>query len=121
MRRKHHDLLAWQQSIALVKVIYRLTENFPQSELYALTNQMRRAAVSVPANIAEGVGRGGTKELLRYLAIARGSLSELETYLVLARELGYASSTEQADIQIDRVFGLVGGLINSHRRSNTPE
>ena len=121
MKRKHHDLLAWQQSIALVKVIYRLTEGFPQNELYALTSQMRRAAVSVPANIAEGLGRNSTKELLRYLAIARGSLSELDTYLVLTRELGYASSTEQADVQIDRVFGLVGGLINSHRKSRAPE
>lgn len=121
MRRKHHDLLAWQQGVALVKVIYRLTEAFPQSELYALTSQMRRAAVSVPANIAEGLGRNSAKELLRYLAIARGSLSELDTYLVLTRELGYASSTEQADVQIDRVFGLVGGLINSHRKSRAPE
>ncbi len=121
MKRKHHDLLAWQQSISLVKEIYRLTESFPQSELYALTSQMRRAAVSVPANIAEGMGRNSTKELLRFLAIARGSLSELETYLVLAREPGYASSTEQADNQIDRVFGLVGGLINSYRKSSVQE
>ena len=118
MKRKHHDLLAWQQSIALVKVIYRLTENFPQSELYALSSQMRRAAVSVPANIAEGMGRYSTKELLQFLTIARGSLSELDTYLVLAKELGYVNSTEQADNQLDRVFGLVGGLINSHRKSS---
>jgi four helix bundle protein len=72
VKRKHHDLLAWQQSIALVKIIYRLTENFPQSELYALTSQMRRAAVSVPANIAEGMGRNSTKELLQFLTMAKG-------------------------------------------------
>jgi len=118
VKRTHHDLLAWQQSIALVKVIYHLTASFPQSELYALTNQMRRAAVSVPANIAEGMARNSTKELLQFLTIARGSLSELETYLVLTRELGYASDTQQADTQVDRVFGLIGGLINSHRKSS---
>ena len=118
MKRRHHDLLAWQQSIELVKVIYRLTANFPQSELYSLTSQMRRAAVSVPANIAEGLGRDSAKELLRFLVIARGSLTELDTYLVLTRELGYATNTEQADNQIDRVFGLLGGLINSRKKSS---
>ena len=117
MKRKHYDLLAWQQSIEFVKIIYRLTESFPQSELYGLTAQMRRAAVSVPANIAEGMGRNSTRELLQFLIIARGSLSELDTFVVLARELGYAKSTEQADSQLDRVFGLVGGLINSQRKA----
>ena len=117
MERKHHDLLAWQQSIELVKIIYELTGSFPQSELYGLTAQMRRAAVSVPANIAEGMGRNSTKELLQFLMIARGSLSELDTFVVLARELGYARTTEQVDKQLDRVFGLVGGLINSYRKA----
>lgn len=116
MKRAHHDLLAWQQGIGLVKAIYGLTANFPKSELYALTGQMRRAAVSVPANIAEGMARESTKELLQFLTIARGSLSELETYLVLTRELGYAENTGQAEAQVDRVFGLIGGLIRSHRR-----
>jgi four helix bundle protein len=67
VKRKHHDLLAWQQGVSLVKAIYRLTANFPHSELYGLTSQMRRAAVSVPANIAEGMGRNTTKELLQFL------------------------------------------------------
>ena len=119
MKRKHHDLLAWQQSIELVKVIYRLTDSFPPAEQYGLTAQMRRAAVSVPANIAEGMGRNSTRELLQFLTIARGSLSELDTFVVLARELGYVKSTDRADDQLDRVFGLVGGLINSHRRSGS--
>jgi len=118
VKRLHHDLLAWQQGIALVKVIYQLTARFPQGEQFALTSQMRRAAVSVPANIAEGMARNSTKELLQFLTIARGSLSELETYLVLTRELRYAGDTEQADAQVDRVFGLIGGLISSHRKSS---
>ena len=118
MKRAHHDLLAWQQGIALVKVVYQLTSTFPKSELYALTSQMRRAAVSVPANIAEGVARNTTGDFLRFLHIARGSLSELETYVVLARELGYASDTQQIDAHLERVFGLVGGLINSQREPN---
>ena len=120
MRRKHHDLLAWQQGIALVKAVFRLTQNFPQSELYALTSQMRRAAVSVPANIAEGMGRNSTKELLQFLTIARGSLSELDTYLVLTRELEYSKDTSDIETTIDRVFGLIGGLINAHRKPSTP-
>jgi four helix bundle protein len=119
VKRKHHDLLAWQQGIELVKIIYRLTENFPQREVYGLTAQMRRAAVSVPANIAEGMGRNSTRELLQFLTIARGSLSELDTFVVLARELGYTKSTDQADNQLDRVFGLVGGLINSNRKTGS--
>lgn len=121
MKRKHHDLLAWQQGIVLVKAVYRLTAGFPQNELYGLTSQMRRAAVSVPANIAEGMGRNSTKELLQFLVIARGSLSELDTYVVLSKELGFASSTEEIESLVDRVFALIGGLINSHRKSGSRE
>jgi four helix bundle protein len=116
VRRKHHDLLAWQQGIVLVKAVYRLTQRFPQSELYALTSQMRRAAVSVPSNIAEGMGRNSTKELLQFLMIARGSLSELDTYMVLAKELEYSKDTDDIETTIDRLFGLIGGLINAHRK-----
>lgn len=107
MRRKHHDLQAWQFAIRLVKDVYTLTANFPSSETYGLTNQMRRSAVSVPSNIAEG------KEFLHFLGIARGSLSELETQIVIAREIGYLSDSAALERQIDDVFGLIGGLINS--------
>ena len=81
MRRKYRDLHAWQRAIELVKVIYRLTAAFPDSERLGLTAQMRRAAVSVPSNIAEGAARRTTREYLHFPGIARGSLSELDTQL----------------------------------------
>ncbi len=98
----------------LVTVVYRLTADFPQSELYGLTNQIRRAAVSVPSNIAEGMARQSGRETLQFLSIARGSLSELETQVLLARNLGYISASEEGVMKkIEDVFGLLGGLMNS--------
>ena len=79
----------------LVEQIYRLTQSFPKKEVYALSSQMQRAAVSIPANIAEGHARDSTKEFLHYISIALGSLAELETYLILARRLSYL---EERDI-----------------------
>jgi four helix bundle protein len=121
LRRKHHDLIAWQQGIALVKGIYRFTAEFPESERFGLTSQMRRAAVSVPSNIAEGVGRNFQKERIQFLAIARGSLTELETHLIIARELGYSSGEQELLELIDRVFALLNGLMNAERRKVSPK
>jgi len=84
VRRKHRDLLVWQHAIALVTIVYRVTSAFPDSERFGLIAQMRRAAVSVPSNIAEGAARNTTKEYLHFLGIARGSLSELDTQFVVA-------------------------------------
>lgn len=117
MRRKHHDLLVWQRAISLVKGVYDLTAGFPASETYGLTSQMRRSAVSVPSNIAEGAARISEKEFLHFLGVARGSLSELETQLILAKEIGLVSETAELETQIDDIFGLLGGLINSIRNS----
>ena len=116
MKRKHHDLIAWQQGIALVKRIYPITSDFPESEKFSLSSQMRRAAVSVPANIAEGVGRNSQKERIQFLAIARGSLAELETHVIIARELGYSSGGQEIVELMDRVFALLNGLMNAERR-----
>ena len=115
MRRKHHELLAWQRAIQLVKAVYELTASLPASEQFGLSAQMRRGAISIPSNIAEGAGRNSSKEFLHFLGIARGSLSELETQVVIARELGYVAETDSIEKQIDDVFGLLGGLINSLR------
>lgn len=88
MIRSYRDLLVWQRAMDIVVSVYTLTKAFPQSEIYGLTSQIQRAAVSIPSNIAEGYGRSD-KEFGRYLAIARGSLSELETQLELANRIGY--------------------------------
>lgn len=90
------DLKVWQKGISLVEHVYLFTRDFPKEETYGLTSQMRRAAVSVPGNIAEGHARESTKEFLRFLSIAVGSLSEVETYLEVAKRLTYGKA-ETAD------------------------
>jgi len=118
VKRKHHDLRAWQEAMALVKDVYRITASFPKDELYALTSQMRRAAVSIPSNIAEGAARTGDKEFLQFLSISRGSLSELETQLIIAKELGYMLELNEIMLKMDGLFGLLGGLMKSLRVRN---
>ena len=104
----------------LVKEIYRLTQNFPKEEIYGIVSQMRRAAVSIPSNISEGAARGGDREFMQFLIIARGSLSELETQLIISHELGYLSEISNVQKRIDRLFSLIGGLLRSLReRANT--
>lgn len=112
--RKHHKLLAWQESITLVKQVYEISSHYPKEEIYGLTSQMRRAAVSIPSNIAEGAARDSATEFTRFLIISRGSLSELETQVLIAKELGYYHD-EKISEQIDKVFALIGGLLKSVR------
>ena len=119
MKRKHHDLLAWQHAMELVEVIYKLTATFPQSEQYGLTSQMRRSAVSVPSNIAEGAGRDSVADFNRFLIIARGSLSELETQVLLTQKLCFCSDVAEVLNKINQVFALLGGLINSLKKRNS--
>lgn len=116
MKRSHRDLKAWQQAMELVATIYSATSRFPQHEQFGLTGQLRRAAVSVPANIAEGAARNGSKEFLHFLGIASGSLSELDTLVELAHKLGYLEQREELQRQADDVAGLVMGLAASIRR-----
>jgi four helix bundle protein len=123
MKHQHHELQAWQRAMGLVKSVYLATKTFPKEEIYGLASQMRRAAVSVPSNIAEGAARSSSKEFLQYLFIARGSLMELETQLVIACDLGYITDDCKASISedIESVFALVSGLISLLRRRSTKE
>jgi len=113
--RKHHELKAWQEAMELVKEIYRVTRNFPKEEIYCLVSQMRRAAVSIPSNISEGAARGGDREFIQFLIIARGSLSELETQLIISYELGYLQNISDIQKRVDRLFSLIGGLLRHLR------
>ena len=88
------ELTVWQKSMNLAAEVYRITKKLPKDELFGLTNQLRRAAVSIPSNIAEGNGRDTSKEYLRFLYIARGSRAEVETQLLLCVELGYLQDGE---------------------------
>ncbi len=94
MANTYRDLLVWQKAKALAVEVYRATEAFPKSELFGLTSQMRKAAVSVASNIAEGQGRGSKPDFSKFLCIARGSLLELETQLEIALELGMGNAEE---------------------------
>ena len=118
MKHQHHEWQAWKRAMGLVKSIYLATKTFPKEEIYGLASQMRRAAVSVPSNIAEGAARASSKEFLQYLFIARGSLMELETQFVIACDLGYVTDGYKANISedIESVFALVSGLISSLQR-----
>ncbi len=116
--KSYRDLQVWQRAVELAVHIYRVTESFPKTEIYALTNQMRRAAVSIASNIAEGYGRSEA-ELARYLTIARGSLAELETQAEIAQRIGYLSDKDHADISEE--ISVLGRQLNVfHQRVNQP-
>lgn len=93
--------------------------DFPREEAYGLTSQIRRAAISVPSNIAEGAARTGDRKFLQFLSVTRGSLSELETHVIIANELGYLPQHHQLMVKIDKIFGLVGGFIMCLRKRKT--
>lgn len=111
----HRDLLAWQEAMTLVDLVYRDTESFPKRERFGLAMQVRRAAVSVPSNIAEGAAGNSTREFIQFLGIACGSLAEVETQLELAVRLRYLQRDAQAAKQTDRVGKLVRLLRKSLR------
>jgi four helix bundle protein len=101
-RRPHERLDVWRDAMALVETVYRLSRSFPDAERFGLTSQVRRCAVSVPSNIAEGAARRSTAEYLRFLSIARGSLSELDTQMQIATRLGYLEPVPDLDTRSTR-------------------
>ena len=92
---KYKDLKVWQKGVELTKLIYEITATFPAEEKFGLTNQIRRASVSIPSNIAEGAGRNSSKEFIQFIAIATGSCYEVETQLIIAIELKYIKAAEE--------------------------
>jgi len=115
MSASFRDLRVWQQAMTLTIEIYRATAGFPKHEQYGLSQQLRRAAVSVPSNIAEGKGHRSDREFVRFLMHARGSLLELQTQLLIAQDLQYLSQTEGTELLglAERVGRGLSGLINS--------
>ena len=119
MEKPHKKLDVWKLAIELVCDVYRVTNSFPAREVYSLTDQIRRAAVSIPSNIAEGAARHTKKEFVNYLHMAQGSLSELDTQSEIAKRLGYLNESSWANIdgQLERIDKMLSGLIR-HQSPN---
>lgn len=113
--KNYRELIVWQDAIKLAKAVYKLTEKFPKHEVYALADQIRRAVVSVPSNIAEGQARKAPGDFRRFLHIALGSLAEVDTQIILALEFGYINqdSVDLLDEQIQGLRKKLYALINS--------
>ena len=116
--KTYRDFLVWQKAVDAAGLIYRITKDFPQTELYGLTAQLRRCAVSVPSNIAEGFGRRGQAEFLRFLLISRGSIFELETQILVALNVGIMQKCAYRELAAacDEVERMLESLIRSVRQ-----
>lgn len=115
-RRDHKDLIVWQKALALAKAIHADTSEFPHHELFGMTSQLRRAAVSIASNIAEGAARGTTREFIHFLHMARGSLAELETQLYLAKDFGYPVRMNLVLGQLNEVGRLLNAVVRGLRK-----
>ena len=117
MFRAHKKLDVWQEAMGLATSIYQVTEVFPKTEAFGLASQMRRAAVSIPSNIAEGAARNSTKEFLQFLNIAGGSLSELDTQVEIAKNLGFISAESEGELErmMDSISKKLAGLIRHQK------
>ena len=115
--RSFKDLIVRQKAYRLVLEVYKITKTFPRHETYGLTQQMRRAAVSIPSNLAEGAARAGKKEYAHFISIARGSLSELDTQMKIAEMLGYTEDMTELYEKMSQVGRLLTGM---HRKWNEP-
>lgn len=120
--QSYKDLNVWQMAMDLVVIIYDLTKTFSKEEMYGLTSQIRRAAVSIPSNIAEGRAKRSTRDFMRFVNIAYGSLAEVETQLLLAQRLGYAEQTITTEIleKCSELGRMLNGLLNGLEKRLSP-
>ena len=118
--RTHKDLDAWKLSVEFVTEVYKITRNFPKEELFGLSNQLRRAAVSVPSNIAEGAARQTAKEFIQFLYIALGSLQEADPQLLIAKNLGFLTLQRFQNLitDVDKIGKRLNGLIKYLKEKN---
>ncbi len=116
--RNYRELIAWQKAMDLVELIYRHSAIFPRDEIYGLTQQLRRASVSIPSNIAEGQARRTTNEFMHFLSIALGSLAEAETQIMITRRLEYLNDEQMNELLV--LSGEVGRIVNGLRNSLAP-
>ncbi len=107
----HKDLEVWQKSVDLVEYVYKITDKFPECEMYGLSNQIRRAVVSIPSNIAEGVSRQSTKEYIQFLYISLGSVAEVETQIIIANRLNYIKDIKHIMAEIEQIRKMLCTLI----------
>lgn len=120
--KSYKDLLIWQKGLEIVSNIYKLVEEFPKDELYALTSQMKRASISIPSNIAEGYGRSSTQSYISFINISRGSLFELETQLIIANELKFVKNQDLYNTIIEQILEeskMMNSFINKLELSKT--
>jgi four helix bundle protein len=120
--KDYRDLIVWQKAMDLVEAIYQTTKSFPREEIYGLTSQLRRAAVSIPSNIAEGNGRNSTRDYIHFIGMAYGSLKEAETQILIAERLHYIDSDHNSRLvqMTTEVARLISGLMNSLNRKISP-
>lgn len=113
--QSYKELIVWQKGVKLVTEIYRVTEKFPKNEIFGLTSQIRRSAVSIPANIAEGYSRGHRPEYIQFLRIAFGSGAELETHIIIATNLGLMKEVDvrEASVLLDETMRMLNKLIST--------
>jgi len=121
MQKRHKRMDIWLLSMGLVEDIYGLTQSFPHEERFGLVSQMRRCAVSIPSNIAEGAARNSDKDFIRFLVIARGSLMELDTQLIISRRLGYLVLSPALEEKVEHIFAKINALITTLKRSQGSE
>ncbi len=122
MQKPHKKLNVWKAAIDLARMIYQVTDRFPKEERFVLTDQIRRAAISIPSNISEGAARQTKKEFINFLHIAQGSLSELDTQLELARQLDYLTKEDwsKLDAQLEQIDKMISGLIRYLKNTKSP-